>query len=165
MSSILHMPLHFEVDGEEILEELVGRRFSHAPSVRHDPPADKLDERGKALHAILQSYSRAIGDTPAVRYAFVMLPTSPLESFLHPTGEGRRSMTGICRIEQDARRGWRVTLQRQHRIYTRNFSDHRYGGTAQALDAAQTYRDDLLAQHPHMTRRAQCAILKKHNRS
>ncbi|ULA59818.1 MAG: hypothetical protein LZF60_160148 [Nitrospira sp.] len=74
-------------------------------------------------------------------------------------------MTGICRIEQDARRGWRVTLQRQHRIYTRNFSDHRYGGTAQALDAAQTYRDDLLAQHPHMTRRAQCAILKKHNRS
>jgi hypothetical protein len=74
-------------------------------------------------------------------------------------------MTGIYRLTRRSRAGWQVTLQRQHRTYTRKFSDHRYGGTAQALDAAQAYRDGLLVQHPGMSRRAQCAILKKNNRS
>lgn len=76
-----------------------------------------------------------------------------------------RSMTGIYRIDHHGPRGWRVSVQRQHRLHTRKFPDHRYGGTAQALDAAQTYRDALLAAHPPMTRRAQCAILKRNNRS
>jgi hypothetical protein len=74
-------------------------------------------------------------------------------------------MTGIYRIDHHGPRGWRVSLQRQNRIHTRKFSDQRYGGTAQALGAAQTYRDGLLAAYLRMTRRAQCAILKSNNRS
>lgn len=74
-------------------------------------------------------------------------------------------MTGIYRIDHHGPRGWRVSLQRHLRIHTRKFSDQSYGGTAQALDAAQTYRDGLLAVHPRMTRRAQCAIIKRNNRT
>lgn len=36
---------------------------------------------------------------------------------------------------------------------------------AQALEAAQTYREAIFAEHPGMTRRAQYAILKKNNRT
>ncbi len=36
---------------------------------------------------------------------------------------------------------------------------------AQALEAAQTYRDEIFAEPPGMTRRAQYAILKKNNRT
>ncbi|MBS0173420.1 MAG: hypothetical protein JSR64_05245 [Nitrospira sp.] len=96
------------------------------------------------------------------------MQTTPLtHDITHHTDERPRSTTGICRIDHDDARShsWRVTLQRQNRIYTRNFPDRRHGGTAQALEAAQTYRDGLLAQHPGMSRRAQCAILKKNNRS
>lgn len=74
-------------------------------------------------------------------------------------------MTGIYRFDQCGRHRWQVALQRQNRMYRQEFSDHRYGGTAQALEAAQAYRDDVLAQHPGMSRRAQCAILKKNNRT
>lgn len=70
-------------------------------------------------------------------------------------------MTGIYRIDNHGARGWRISLQRQHRIHTRKFSDHCYGGTAQALDAAQTHRDGLLAVDPRMMRRAQCAFLRE----
>lgn len=94
-----------------------------------------------------------------------MSTTSPLEDKAEDRGELRHSMRGICRIRQHGPQGWRVTLQRQNQVYTRKFSDDRYGGTAQALAAAQTFRDSLLVQHPGMSRRAQCAILKKNNTS
>lgn len=76
-------------------------------------------------------------------------------------------MHGIHRIDRDASRRhlWQVTIQRRNRIYTRNFPDLRHGGRDQALAAAQSYRDALLAQHPPLTRRAHCAILKKNNQS
>jgi len=72
-------------------------------------------------------------------------------------------MIGIYRIERGGLVGCLVSLQRQNRVYARKFSDRRYGGTNQAVEAAQAYRDGLLAQNPRMTRRAQCAILKKNN--
>jgi hypothetical protein len=76
-------------------------------------------------------------------------------------------MQGIIRIDRDASRKhlWQVSVQRQNRIYTRNFSDLRHGGRDQALAAAQAKRDALLAQHPPLPRRAHCAILKKNNQS
>lgn len=60
---------------------------------------------------------------------------------------------------------WKVTIQRQKRNYIRNFADQRHGGKDQALAAAQAYRDALLADHPLLSRRERCAIVKTHNRS
>lgn len=76
-------------------------------------------------------------------------------------------MYGIIRIDRDASRThtWQVTIQRRTRIYTRNFTDQRHGGEGKALEAAQAYRDALLATHAPMTRRERCAIRKKNNRS
>lgn len=62
---ILDMPLHFEVDGQKVLNELRGRWFFHAPTVRHKRPDDKLDERVEALIAILLGYGRS--PSPALR--------------------------------------------------------------------------------------------------
>ncbi len=60
---------------------------------------------------------------------------------------------------------WRVTVQRRTRIYVRNFSDTRYGGSRQALEAAHAYRDRLIQAHPPLAMPVYCAILKKNNRS
>lgn len=125
-------------------------------------------------HSHAEASCASRGGNPSLR-AIVARPVVPYTSSMHTTpyhedqsqhaGELRRSMKGICRIHHHGPTGWRVTLQRQKQLYTRKFSDHRYGGTAEALEAAQTYRDSLLAKHPGMTRRAQCAILKKNNTS
>ena len=90
-----------------------------------------------------------------------MQTTRPLDDNAPRTGALHRSMTGIYRIDRDDLVGWLVSLQRQNRLYARKFSDRRYGGANQALEAAHSYREGLLAQHPRMTRRAQCAILKE----
>lgn len=47
----------------------------------------------------------------------------------------------------------------------RNFSDNRHGGSEQAHQAAQLYRDALILAHPSLSKPAYCAILKKNNRS
>ena len=60
---------------------------------------------------------------------------------------------------------WRVTVQRRTRVYVRHFSDGRHGGTRNALQAAKTYRDVLIAQHSPLTAREFCAIRKKTTRS
>lgn len=52
------MPLYFEVDREEILNELGGRWCVHALTLRHNRPGDKLDERVEVVVAILPGYSR-----------------------------------------------------------------------------------------------------------
>lgn len=158
---ILDMPLHFEVDGQKVLNELWGRWFFHAPTVRHKRPDDKLDERVEALIAILLGYGRS--PRPALRSRHAH--DTRCKRAWRTAEESYRSMTGIYRIDHHGPRGWRVSLQRQNKIYTRKFSDHRYRGTAEALKAAETYRDSLVGQHPRMSRRAQCEILKRNNRS
>lgn len=104
-------------------------------------------------------------DPPALRYARVVHTTPGVKERGEPAEESYRSITGIYRIDHHGPRGWRVSLQRQNKIYTRKYSDHRYRGTAEALKAAETYRDSLVGQHSRMSRRAQCEILKRNNRS
>ena len=60
---------------------------------------------------------------------------------------------------------WKVIIQRRKTIYTRYFSDGRYGGKTTALQAAKVYRDQLIARHPPMTRREVCVIRKTNNTS
>jgi len=76
-------------------------------------------------------------------------------------------MLNIRRVDHDASSThcWRVTVQRRKRLYRRDFSDGRHGGSDQALRAAQLYRDTLIQVHPPLAMPAYCAILKKNNRS
>lgn len=76
-------------------------------------------------------------------------------------------MIGITRIDHAGSRThcWRVCLQRRKQIYRRNFSNGRHGGRAQALRAAQVYRNDVLRTHPLLSKPAYCAIRKRNNSS
>lgn len=76
-------------------------------------------------------------------------------------------MINIHRVDHDASytHGWRVTIQRQTHIYREEFSDGRYGGCQQALEAAEAYRDATLQAHPPFSKPDYCAIVKKNNRS
>ena len=76
-------------------------------------------------------------------------------------------MRNIRRVDHEASSThcWRVTIQRQSRMYRRDFSDGPHGGSEQALRAALQYRDRVIADHPPLAMPHYCAILKKTNRS
>ncbi|WP_022835250.1 AP2 domain-containing protein [Salisaeta longa] len=44
--------------------------------------------------------------------------------------------------------GWQVRIKRQKKQHTKYFSDKRFGGTDEALEAAVAYRDELLDELP-----------------
>jgi AP2 domain len=73
----------------------------------------------------------------------------------------------IYRIDHDQSRthSWLVTVQRRGKIYHRHFTDNVYGGKRKALDAAKTYRDNLIARLRPLTRLEVCRIKKRNNRS
>lgn len=64
---------------------------------------------------------RAIVETSAARYARIIHITPCAKDRGEPAEATPRSMTGIYRIDQHGRPGWRVALQRQNRIHTRKF--------------------------------------------
>ncbi len=76
-------------------------------------------------------------------------------------------MLNISRVDHHASHThcWRVTIQRQTHLYRQDFSDGRYGGRQQALEAAEAYRDATLQTHPPFSKPDYCAIVKKNNRS
>jgi len=55
---------------------------------------------------------------------------------------------GICRIDQPEKRthGFFVRVARKGKIHSAFFTDHKHGGKAQALAAAQQHRQQLLAK-------------------
>ncbi|MEM6936788.1 MAG: AP2 domain-containing protein [Pseudomonadota bacterium] len=74
-------------------------------------------------------------------------------------------MYGISRIDSAKERAhaWRVSLRRNGKRLVKNFTDRHYGGKKKALLAAQHYRDDLLRQHPPMSRKTFAKILRSNN--
>ncbi len=76
-------------------------------------------------------------------------------------------MKHIYRINHAKSRthSWLVTVQRRGVIYHRHFTDNVHGGKKKALDAAQVYRDSLIATLRPLTRLERCRIKKKNNRS
>ena len=83
------------------------------------------------------------------------------------TAAARRALYGITRVDHERSRthAWRVTIQRQGRIYVGHFSAGVYGGKQKALHAAKRYRGEVLTKHPPLSRRAYCSILRRNNRS
>lgn len=86
----------------------------------------------------------------------------------HKSHQGaRRSLYGITRIESERHRtfAWVVSIQRRNHIWRRSFSDGSYGGKAKALAAAKAFRDQILRQHPPMSRAEYCQIKRRNNKS
>jgi hypothetical protein len=79
----------------------------------------------------------------------------------------RRSRYAITRIESKAHRtfAWIVSVQRRKQIWRRTFSDRSYGGKTKALTAAKAFRDQILSQHPPMSRAEYCRIKRRNNKS
>ena len=78
-----------------------------------------------------------------------------------------KTMYGISRIdtEQFRTHAWRVKLVRRGQVYVKNFPDKRFGGKGKALVQARTYRNELLAKHPPISRQEFCSILRRNNRT
>lgn len=74
---------------------------------------------------------------------------------------------GVTRVDNAASRthGWLVTIQRRGAIFRRQFSDGVLGGKARSLAAAKSYRDEIMQQHPPLSKREHAEILKKNNKS
>jgi hypothetical protein len=91
----------------------------------------------------------------------------PARSRQQSTQPKRARIYGLRRIEakRSHTRGWFVTLMRKGRTYSRHFSDQVYGGRGAALDAALRYRDQVIEEHPPMSRRAYAQIPRSDNRS
>ena len=79
----------------------------------------------------------------------------------------RRAMYGISRIDDDRHHthAWRVSLRRQGKALVGNFPDRKFGGSGAALDAAQSYRDELLKNYPPLTRQEFARIRRRNNTS
>jgi hypothetical protein len=79
----------------------------------------------------------------------------------------RRSRYAITRIESKPHRtfAWIVSVQRRKQIWRRTFSDRSYGGKTKALAAAKAFRDQILSQHPPMSRAEYCRIRRRNNKS
>jgi hypothetical protein len=74
---------------------------------------------------------------------------------------------GITRVDNEVSRthGWLVTIQRRSVIHRRQFSDGVFGSKARALAAAKTFRDEVVAKNPPLSRREHAEIRKKNNKS
>lgn len=77
------------------------------------------------------------------------------------------AMYGISRIDDDTYRthAWRVSLRRYGKTHVRNFPDKKCGGKRKALQQAKQYRDELIKQHPPMTRQEFADIRRSNNKS
>jgi hypothetical protein len=84
-----------------------------------------------------------------------------------PRRAPRCSRYAITRIESKPHRtfAWIVSVQRRKQIWRRTFSDRSYGGKIKALTAAKTFRDQILSQHPPMSRAEYCRIKRRNNKS
>jgi hypothetical protein len=78
-----------------------------------------------------------------------------------------KALYGISRIDDDAYRthAWRVSLCRRGTRHVKNFADKKCGGKGRALQQAKAYRDSLLLEHPPLSRREFCTILRSNNKS
>ncbi|MGB3073387.1 MAG: AP2 domain-containing protein [Candidatus Moraniibacteriota bacterium] len=85
---------------------------------------------------------------------------------MHEKGK-KKSLYGICRVDNDANRthGWLVTIQRRGKKYRKLFSDKKHRGKAAAFVAAKCYRDRIIAKHPLMKLERYMAIQRMNNRS
>lgn len=74
---------------------------------------------------------------------------------------------GISRIdcERHNAHAWRVSLRRHGKRHVKNFTDKKYGGSNLALQSARNYRDQLVQEHPPISRKEFCNIKRRHNKS
>lgn len=77
------------------------------------------------------------------------------------------SMYGISRIDNECyhTHAWRVSLRRKGKKYFKNFPDKKNMGKEKALWLAKQYRDELLIQHPPITRKQFCSVIRINNKS
>jgi hypothetical protein len=85
-------------------------------------------------------------------------------------GTGRKhapELRGIYRLEKTHFGVWQVRIIRQSpsRIFRKRFPDPRYGGSAQALAAAQRWRDEIERQHPKLSKKQRANALNARNTS
>ena len=86
---------------------------------------------------------------------------------MRKNNETAREMYGISRIddEQHNVHAWRVSLSRRGKRFVKNFPDKKYNSRGLALCRAIAFRDQLVEQHPPLTRREFCNTKRRNNKS
>lgn len=79
----------------------------------------------------------------------------------------KRIITGLSRFDHDEKRdhGYLVHLSRQGVLHRKRFADALFGGKSGALRAARVWRDQIIANNPHLSRQQYAQILRKNNTS
>ena len=79
----------------------------------------------------------------------------------------KKEMYGISRIDDARYRtyAWRVSLIRRGKRLVKNFSDKRYGSREESLAQAKIYRDQLVVEHPPISRKEFSNAKRRNNNS
>ncbi|MFK8018373.1 MAG: AP2 domain-containing protein [Pseudomonadales bacterium] len=86
---------------------------------------------------------------------------------MRPNNGKTKAMYGISRIDDYVHRthAWRVSLCRRGKRLVKNFPDQKHGGKQKALKCAKGFRDELLLQHPPLSRKEFADARRRNNRS
>lgn len=81
--------------------------------------------------------------------------------------ENLGNMYGISRIDNDqhSTHAWRVSLIRRGKCLVKNFPDKKLDGADKALQKAKDYRDQLLIEHPPISRKEFCNAKRRNNKT
>ena len=78
-----------------------------------------------------------------------------------------KDMYGISRIDDDLynTHAWRVSLCRHGKKLVKNFPDKKLSGNRKALASAKAFRDELLLEHPPISRKEFCNARRRNNKT
>lgn len=81
--------------------------------------------------------------------------------------EPSKGMYGISRIDDDLynTHAWRVSLCRHGKKLVKNFPDKKFSGNHKALASAMAFRDQLLLEHPPISRKEFCNARRSNNKT
>lgn len=76
-------------------------------------------------------------------------------------------MYGISRIDDERQNAhsWRVSLIRLGKRHVKNFTDRKYGDRDTALQKATEFRDQILVNHPPISRKQFCDAQRRNNKT
>lgn len=81
--------------------------------------------------------------------------------------ETSEKMYGISRVDDDIynTHAWRVSLCRYGKRLVKNFPDRKFFGKREALQKAINFRDQLMSEHPPISRKEFCNVKRRNNKT
>ena len=136
---------------------------------RAETPSWVTPRRGRSFSVAKYGDEGAFQRAVAARRQFEREAEATIDAPISAQTVGRNppELRCIYRAERDCGAIWRVNVSRSapERRFRKIFSDQDYGGTAQALAAAQAWRDEIERQNPGVSKKQLAEELNTRNTS